>query len=128
MESYASEQEARRVGVEKSCVEIVDRLFANRRLCVYLLNSRQQWTAKRSEFASFEETAYRCTCFSFRRAGHRASRLAPWRRRRHTQMTDFQTPLTCINLASPAAVASGGVQPIPIKAEGSATSEPDSRS
>ena len=61
-------------------------------------------------------------------AGHRASRLAPLRRRRHTQMTDFHTPLTCINLASPAAVASGGVQPIPIKTEGSATSEPDSRS
>ena len=45
-----------------------------------------------------------------------------------TQMTDFHSSLTCINLASPAAVASGGVQPIPIKAEGSATSEPDSRS
>ena len=73
-------------------------------------------------------TAYLRTAALALGAGHRASRPASWRRRRHTQMTDFHTPLTCINLASPAAVASGGVQPIPVKSEGSATSEPDSRS
>jgi hypothetical protein len=37
-------------------------------------------------------------------------------------------PLACISLASPAAVATGGVQPKLNKAEESATSEPDSRS
>ena len=40
----------------------------------------------------------------------------------------FHVPLACINLASSAAVASGGIQPILIKAEGSPTSEPDRRS
>jgi hypothetical protein len=39
----------------------------------------------------------------------------------------FHSALACINLASPADVASGGAQPRLIKAEGSATSEPDSR-
>jgi len=39
----------------------------------------------------------------------------------------FHAPLGCINLASPAGVANGGAQPRLIKAEGSATKEPDSR-
>ncbi len=45
-----------------------------------------------------------------------------------TRKTDFYTPVARVNPASPAAVANGGVQPILIRAEGSATSEPDSRS
>src|SRR5579864_9334194 len=40
----------------------------------------------------------------------------------------FHAPLACINLASPAGVSNnGGDQPRLIKAEESATSEPDSR-
>ena len=44
-----------------------------------------------------------------------------------TRSSRFYAPLACINLASPAGVASGGAQPRLIKAEGSATNEPDSR-
>ena len=97
---------------------------ANRRLSVYLLNSRQHWRAKRSVFASFEKTLCRCL-LEVRATELHVSRLNDGE---HRQMTDFHSSLTCINLASAAAVASGGVQPIPIKAEGSATSEPDIRS
>jgi hypothetical protein len=39
----------------------------------------------------------------------------------------FYSPLACINLASPTGVASGGAPPRLIKAEESATNEPDSR-
>jgi hypothetical protein len=39
----------------------------------------------------------------------------------------FYIPLACINLASPVGVSNGGDQPRFIKADGSATNEPDSR-